>query len=283
MNYLLLVISISSMVTQDSLLNFFSKKKLNSRIDTFYFNSFLYLVVFLLSLIVAIGTPISVYSVLLGLLFGTITFLTIFCKLTALSRGPLHLTVMIVTSSMILPAMSDVLIWHEPFHFGKAIAMLLLLLFIRISLGKDHSSVYQKGWLFFCFCAFLGDGTVGIMQTIHQRSTHQAELFWFLSSAFFCAFILSGILTIGKKKSVSFKLADFGIIIIAGGATFAANFLNLKLSGVLPSQLFFPLINGSSIIITGILSVTIFREKFTIRQLIGMFGGLVCLTLICVL
>jgi multidrug transporter EmrE-like cation transporter len=60
------------------------------------------------------------------------------------------------------------------------------------------------------------------------------------------------------------------------------NFLNLKLSGILPSQLFFPLVNGSAIILSTAASFIIFKEKLTSRQIVGLFGGIAALIAICI-
>ena len=64
---------------------------------------------------------------------------------------------------------------------------------------------------------------------------------------------------------------------------FTMNYLNLKLSGLLPSQLFFPAVNGSSLILTTIVAVVLFKETLTKRQVIGIVGGLLSLIAICIL
>jgi multidrug transporter EmrE-like cation transporter len=61
------------------------------------------------------------------------------------------------------------------------------------------------------------------------------------------------------------------------------NFINLKLSGMLPSQLFFPLINGSAIVLSSLVSVLLFKEKLTRRQTIGLVGGIASLIAICLI
>ena len=61
------------------------------------------------------------------------------------------------------------------------------------------------------------------------------------------------------------------------------NYLNLVLSGMLPSQLMFPLVNGSSIIISTLISVFLFKETLTKKQLIGVCGGISSLIAICLL
>ena len=56
---------------------------------------------------------------------------------------------------------------------------------------------------------------------------------------------------------------------------------NLKLSGLLPSQLFFPVVNGSAIILSSVMSVLLFKEKLTKRQVVGLLGGIISLVAIC--
>jgi multidrug transporter EmrE-like cation transporter len=76
------------------------------------------------------------------------------------------------------------------------------------------------------------------------------------------------------KKHLAFAL-------VCGICTFGMNFLNLKLSGLLPSQLFFPIVNGSAIILSSVMSVLLFKEKLTKKQIIGLCGGIVSLIAIC--
>jgi multidrug transporter EmrE-like cation transporter len=59
------------------------------------------------------------------------------------------------------------------------------------------------------------------------------------------------------------------------------NYINLKLSGLLPSQLFFPLINGSAIILSSLSSVFIFKESLSKKQVVGLVGGILSLIAIC--
>ena len=80
-----------------------------------------------------------------------------------------------------------------------------------------------------------------------------------------------------------FKLGKGTLIIglVCGACTFAMNFINLKLSGLLPSQLFFPLVNGSSIVLSSLVSLFLFKEKITLKQQIGLVGGILALIAIC--
>ena len=90
MNILFLVLSVSSMVLQNGLFNAVSKKQLHNRTDNLYYSSLLYLIAFPLFLIPAIGSELSLYTVLLGAAFGVLTLLTNFLKLTALAVGAVY-------------------------------------------------------------------------------------------------------------------------------------------------------------------------------------------------
>lgn len=283
MNYILLSVSMLSVVLQNGLFNTVSKRKLKDRFDIFNYNSWLYLICFVLFAVLAIGTKISVYSVLMGLLFGIVTMLSNFYKLTALSKGPMHITVLVTTSSMIIPAMSGAIMFGESFSVGKALAVLLLIFFIYISLKKDKNSELNKQWVIYCILAFIFQGVIGIIQKIHQTSSHKEELLIFLASAFLFSCIFSRCLAHGGKTGLKFSKTEYIFAVICGICTFTMNYINLKLSGLLPTQLFFPLVNGGAIILTSLVSVVIFKEKINKRQTIGIIGGLVSLIFICVL
>ena len=130
LNYILLSISMLSVVLQNGLFNTVSKNKLKNKFDTFRYNSWLYLICFVLFALLSLGSKFSLFSVLLGLIFGIITMLSNFCKITALGKGPMHITILVTTSSMIIPAMSGAIMFGERFSIGKALAILLLIFFI---------------------------------------------------------------------------------------------------------------------------------------------------------
>lgn len=285
MNYILLSASILSTVLQNSLFNTVSKNRLKGKYDTFRYNSFLYLISFVLFCVLALlsGTAISAYSVLLGLLFGVLTMFANFCKLTALSKGSMHITVLVTTSSLIIPTLSGAILFHERFNLGKGVAMVLLIFFIYISLKKDSRSTFSKGWTLNCILAFLFQGLIGIVQKIHQLSVHKDETLVFLAAAFLFSCLFSKGLSGRQKSRFSFTKTEYILAAVCGVCTFAMNYINLELTGLLPTQILFPLLNGSSIILTSVISIVVFREETGWKQMIGIVGGLASLILICVL
>lgn len=282
-NYILLSVSMLSIVLQNGLFNSASKTMLKTKYDRLNYNAWLYLICFFMFAMLCIGKAITLYSVILGLSFGIATMLSNHFKITALGKGPLHITNLIAASSMIIPALSGAVMFGEKFSIGKAIAILLLILFIYISLKKDKNTGFDKSWVICCVLSFIFQGIIGVIQKIHQSSSHKNELFVFLAASFLFSFIFSRILSFGAKEKLKFTRKEYGFALVCGVCTFTMNYINLKLSGVIPSQIFFPLVNGSSIILTSLVSVFFFKEKLNKQQTIGLIGGIISLILICLI
>ena len=135
-----------------------------------------------------------------------------------------------------------------------------------------------------CVLAFVFQGGIGVLQKVHQSSAHRDELLSFLAVSFLFSCLFSGALAKPRGSGLAFfTKREYLFAALCGLCTFCMNLINLRLSGVMPSQLFFPLVNGGSVILTSIMSVVIFREHITKRQTVGLVGGLLSLILICVL
>ena len=115
----------------------------------------------------------------------------------------------------------------------------------------------------------------------------------FLVIAFICSFVFSaGSIVVqrfgrnGKKEPFFEKQAGAGplaVLFIAGGVGIALiNQINLYLSGVVDSAVFFPIVNGGALIMTTILSLVVFKERLTVRQWVGMALGIAATLLLCI-
>lgn len=274
------VLSISSMVVQNCFFNSVCKRELRTSDHVYRFNIILYAVNILLFGLGLIGGGISLFTVLLGLVFGVATALSNFYKMRSLSEGPMHITLLITTASMIIPTMSGVF-FGESFSILKLIFVVILIGFLYLSFDTSGGGKINKKWIIFVILAFLMQGAIGVLQKVHQTSEYKSELSGFLFVAFTCSLLYSRIMA---KRS--FKELDFGkkhviFAVVCGICTYLMNYLNLKLSGLLPTQLFFPLVNGSAIVLSSLSSVLIFKEKISRRQLVGLVGGIFALVAIC--
>lgn len=274
------VLSISSMVLQNCILNKVCKKDLETSDHVYRFNALSYAICILLFGIMAFSGGFSLFTVGMGILFGVITALSNYYKMLSLSSGPMHITLLITTSSMIIPTMSGVF-FGEDFSLPKLLIVGLLVFFIYLSLGKTGNSRFNKRWFIYCALAFVFQGSIGVLQKVHQSTSHKGEIGAFLFVAFICSLVYSLIRSRKSLPSLKFNCKHYLFALVCGICTFCMNFLNLKLSGLLPSQLFFPVVNGSAIVLSSLMSVFFFKERLSKKQIIGLVGGILSLVAIC--
>lgn len=280
MVYIMLAASIASMVMHNGLSNLVSKQYFAGQKDAVRFNLFMHGLCFVIFGMLTIRGGISLYTLALGLLFGIATALSSIFKMLALTVGPMHITNLFITSSLVVPALSGVVLYREAFSPIKFLLIFLLLFFIYLSMGRKNDTKIHWKWFLYCTISFLCAGAIGVMQKIHQNSSHSGETAAFLATAFLCSLLFSAF---GARGAATKQPPRFyGYALICGVCVYAMNHINLILSGILPSQLFFPLVNGSSIVLSSIVSVVVFKETLCNRQAIGLIGGIVTLILFCI-
>jgi len=289
MTYILLTVSMASTVIQNTLFNYIGKNQLHGKKPVWIFNSVIYVICFLILFSLSAGKSISLFTFLFGLFFGLITIIQNHTKLLALSRGPMHITQLITTASLIIPSLSGIFIDKTIPSIPKILFIFLLIFFIYLSLDNSSKDTFGRGWLILTLISFTGQAAIGVMQKIHQASPHANESSWFLTAAFLCSSVFAVVrtLTIRENSSDSAVTKPNGIIIISavicGICIFIMNTFNLKLSGIVPSHIFFPLVNGGVLFLNILASLFIFHERITLRQGIGISGGVLSLVIICLL
>ena len=280
----LMATSISAGVIQGGVYNYLGKGVCKDKGNSYLFNAVSYIICIIIFAILTAMGKVSLFSVCVGILYGVMTAMSNGYKMIALGEGPMHLTTLVTSASMIIPTMSGFIFFGEKFSLVKLIGIVFLLFFIYLSLEKsEDGGTINKKWLLFCGLCFVSTGMIGILQKVHQSSAHKEETAVFLLAGFICSLIYS--LAMSKRFGATLKFnAKYHVLaIVCGLCTFANHYLNLILSGIVPSQIFFPLVNALPMILIIIMSVVIFKEKITKRQIIGIVGGIASLGCICML
>ena len=198
---LLIITSITTMVLQNCLFNNSCKTALTTSKHINLFNTVVYSVCVLMFGILLLKEKLSFFTVLLGLLFGVVTALSNLFKMLSLSNGPMNITLLVTTSSMVIPTMSGVF-FGEAFSLAKLFVAVILIWFIYLSVSKSDDTKIGRKWFLFCLLAFLFQGTVGVLQKIHQNSAHKTEVSGFLFVAFICAIIFCFIRNRGFNQEI---------------------------------------------------------------------------------
>jgi len=163
----------------------------------------------------------------------------------------------------------------------------LVLMIVTIFLGVDLKADSQMSpkWLVYAIGNFVMWGVVGICQQIHQNSEFAGEINGFLLYSFIIMTVMYGIifLIMPKKENHSYgylKGKTLPVILISGIFLGVINKINLYLSGAMESIIFFPIVNGGVIILSGLAAIAIFREKLNKKQILGIITGIISVCLL---
>lgn len=294
MNWILLIFSIFMNFLSCGLLrNEFCKRDVKNNADLYIFNAFCSIISMIV--LVCIGLYMgdlmfpSLYTVILGILFGIVTALCALFAMKALESGPMSYTNVIANCSMVIPALSGLILYSEPVSMWQWAGTILMIISIVCSVDKSNNkSGASLKWLLLCLGTFGTNGLIGILQKVHQNSSFKNELGAFLIIAFGISAIFSFALALGfqkRKKEQITVLANksrfivFGLI--SGLGIAACNQINMYLAGAMPSIIFFPVANGASLLLNCAAGFILWKERFSAKQWIGLAAGCCAIILLC--
>lgn len=174
----------------------------------YYFQSAIVSVIcaFVLFMLSSFSVQMSLYTFLLSIGFGMVTMFQSVLLVKATSIGPWSYTTVITSASTVLTALSGFAFWNEGLGFFKIVGIVLMMGCFTFSVEKkeDEKKASVK-WLTYCLFVIVLTTGVGIMQKIHQRSSHKDELWAFLILAFFISALFSGFLYMVERKKEQHK------------------------------------------------------------------------------
>jgi len=288
---LLLPLSMLMWLLNASFGNRFGKAMMRNISDSLLYNIFCLLTsaILLAALMRPYVLP-SPYTLFLGVLFGIITISGQLSATLALARGPMSITMLIASCAMLIPAVSGAVFWNESIGIFQLAGLFLMVVSLFLCTYIKSNEKQKKAnflWLILSFIAFLSSGIIGVLQKIHQSSIHKNELDIFLVTAFFTASLLLTVIFLiqkpknnYKKFSLMLRPSFFVMSALAGLAIGGMNKINMYLSGVLPSILFFPVYNGGCVLLSAVTSVVVFKEKLTLTQKFGLLSGALAIALL---
>ncbi len=284
--YLLLLLSILCAVSNNLLLHKFANRGLDSMGDVVLFNSLTSAVWILLlggAGFIRGKFELTSGSIFWGVIYGCVIAMFLLSKMQAMATGPVSLTSFIGCSSLLISTAFGVFVLKEAASIAQAIGVLLLCaaLFLIISPKADSA---RPSWKYWCIVFFIGSAATGIIFKLQQRSNAAAEVDEMLIvSAVTSAILLAAAAVIVAKHSENrlprVPSGAFGYVAACGMVGCVYNRLNITLTGILPSVVFFPLFNGSVIVLSTLAGVLLFRERLNRKQISGMLIGAAALML----
>ena len=235
---------------------------------------------------------ISTFSIVLSLFFGISVALTQIMQSKAMGKGPASIVSLVYSCGFLVPIFYGLLFWDEGVSAYQWLGILLLLIALYLIVIKKEKSEKMLAWLPFAVIAMLGSGANAIFQKTHQYSAFAGELKIFLVYSLFFSALFTGVISLvirdrGEKESaISLKqniTKKFIVPLCLGICVGLLNFLNLSLSGKLPSIILFPVYNIGSMLLSSFISALIYKDKPTKRQGIGFAIGIVAILIVGVL
>lgn len=286
---LLLAVSMAVALGGGIIKNYFCIKISNGSADRHAYNGITSLAAAVILLLWGGISSVSLFTLLLGIAFGVMTALQQISNLKAIEQGPWAYTTVIISLSTLIPALSGTLFWNERIAWPQIVGMGLMVGCLVLSVNyKPNQKKASFRWLFYCLIAFVCTGMIGVMQKWHQNSDAKSELNAFLVIAFLVSFVYSAVSWgVLHHRNEGNNGRAFGswlpVFLLLGGGACAAvnNKLNLYLSGVMDSAVFFPIVNGGGLVLTTAAALLFFRERLTLKQWIGLSLGILSVIFLC--
>ncbi len=224
------------------------------------------------------GFSWHIQTMLLGICYGISLCISMHTGFKALSLGPMALTSIIASFSLIIPFLFGITLWNEHLTLLNFFGVVLLLFSIfLINIKKENG--FSVKWLFYALTTMITNGICSVIQKMHQieyPALYRTEfMFW----ALLCVSIILMIThNTKRRRKVKFKLSLLGIV--SGVANCCANYILLFLSATEHASILFPIIAIANIITVWGIGILFFKEKLKALQATGLIIGVVSVILL---
>lgn len=297
----LLVVSMSACLTVQTVRRTYAKGNGRTQKDYYYFSAVTSLVAaFAIFALSGFDCKLSIYTLLISIAFGVATLSSTVFSLSALKIGPWAYTTVLTSLSTIIPTLSGAIFWNETIDLLKIIGITLMVASFIFSVFKKNVEKDEKKatlrWFILTLIALVSTGIIGVLQKVHQSSSHKNELAMFLVISFLFSSVFSFALAFLSQKKEMLALQGntpktptnkkllfkiLALFALVGVCSALNNIINLHLSGVMDSAVFFPIVNGGNMLLVTSLAAIIYKEKFSILQWVGIACGIASLLCLC--
>lgn len=277
--YILIIISSA---TQSATTKLFNRNCSNSAVFN-TIKSCTALVLF--ALIASFDFSFHLPTVLLGFSYGTCLCISMYAGYKALCCGPMALTSMLVSFSIVIPLIWGITVGNETLKSLQYPALILLFLAIiltnadKIKAKKTTQTDYCL-WLLFVGITLACNGICSILQKQHQTlypEAYSREFMLFAMLLCSVVFSISAFRKISPKELRGIKGKRYGVL--SGLANGIANFLTLVLAGIENASVLFPIISAGTILASLVCGRLLFKEKLKANHYAALAAGIVAVIL----
>ncbi len=292
MNYLLLIAVVAFLAMQSISLRYLKTENLRQNLLANGIFCGMIAAVFGI-LVAAQGLTISAPTWIWGGVFGIAFISVITVYYYAMQAGPLSYSSFFLSASMIVPVLLGVFVWKEKLTDTAIIGILLFLIafyFISV-LGGEKGAKINLRWLILCLLSCLCNGlcsSIAKQQQLElQGGEYQQMMFVSFASAMLVGFLLAGVFLLREKDKKTNLKADMnmmwnGKVPILGAAVGSgiSNAGVTYLASRLPGAYLYPIALGGVVVVTGLFSAIVLKEKLNKAGVTGILIGIVAIVVL---
>lgn len=268
------------------------KKLYQAKTDkgTFLFSALITLVAALFFGVGALvgGTPAFTLEVLpYSLGFAVCYGVCVVSSVLALGCGSLALTSLISGYSLVLPTVFGLVLWEEPLFLTQVIGFAILVVSLYLSNKRSVDAAGNKQrisakWLLWVTLMFVSNGGCAISQQLQQNKFSELNgyAYDFKNEFMFVALMMVVVLFVAigifKERRDVKTVLRLGTVpaVLTGVCNGLTNLLVMVVVGVsVRAAVFFPVISAGGLVISYVISITFFKERFTVVQKVGILLG----------
>ena len=196
-------------------------------------------------------------------------------NLAAIKCGSLALTSLVTSYSLMIPTLYGLVFLHEEAKFELYIGIALLIISILLmNFNSEKHSVSLK-WGIFAFLSFLGNGMCSVVQKMEQIKFDGGYKNEFMLTALMIVIIFAifGVIKSERQEWRYCVRKGWYFCVAIGIGNALVNYLIMVVSHLVNASVMFPVISAGGIIMTFIISQTLFKEKFSKQQFWGFVLG----------
>lgn len=275
MTALLYLLNISALTGQAALSREYGTK--GGDTNNFNINMALSGVIAFLCFCLVGGFKLHLPTLMFGAVYGVALCLSMYTGFKALATGPMALTSIIASFSLIIPFVFGVTVWNEVVTvYGMVGVILLLAAIVLINMKKEGNTTLK--WLIYALLTLLTNGVCSIVQKYHQLYYPTLYRSEFMLFALFTVLVILVAVKLLGKKQVPFKFSWMGLA--SGALNGAANYSVMLLVATQNASVLFPVLSVGKIIAVWLWGRLVYKEDLKPTQLIGLVLGTAAIVLL---
>ncbi len=215
----------------------------------------------------------ALWSVLFAAAYST----GLIASLHAIRTGPLSLTSLFLSFSLVIPTLIGLIFLGEPVSEWLIIGIVLLfasLVLVNIEKKTEKRNITLK-WGVCALLAFVGNGACSTLQKLQQLSSggqYKSELM--ILALLITVTVMATLSGVTERKNAPSKLkGGLPYYAVCGLANGFVNYLVLVLSNRMDASVMFPVISAGGVVLAALVAIFLYKEKLQLQQWIGILLG----------